>query len=64
MFFGEPIKPCDDCVDGHCTMNCSTPMKPVKIVDPARFDVETALRVLEDHDMLEEADTLRKRANI
>lgn len=28
MTFGAPITPCGDCVDGRCTMNCSTPMKP------------------------------------
>ena len=25
--FGRPEKPCDDCVDGWCTMNCSRPMQ-------------------------------------
>lgn len=28
LTFGEPVKPCGDCMDGRCTMNCSTPMKP------------------------------------
>jgi hypothetical protein len=35
MTFGEPIKPCLDCVAGRCTMNCSTPMKEGSIF-PAR----------------------------
>lgn len=26
-FFGQPVEPCDDCLDGWCTMNCSVPMK-------------------------------------
>ncbi len=28
MMFGKPEMPCDDCWDGHCTMNCSRPLKP------------------------------------
>ena len=28
LTFGEPLSPCDDCLDGMCTMNCSRPMKP------------------------------------
>ena len=28
-YFGEPIKPCSDCLNGLCTMNCSgVAMKP------------------------------------
>ena len=26
--FGRPVNPCEDCIDGECTMNCSTPMLP------------------------------------
>jgi hypothetical protein len=28
MTFGEPLTPCGDCLDGLCTMNCSTPKRP------------------------------------
>lgn len=28
MSFGQPINPCGDCLDGECTMNCSTAFKP------------------------------------
>lgn len=27
MNFGKPVDPCEDCVDGNCTMNCSRPMR-------------------------------------
>lgn len=44
MTFGEPITPCGDCVDGRCTMNCSTPMKPGSIFPDSWKPAEKAPR--------------------
>lgn len=38
MITHKPINPCDDCVDGRCTMNCSRPMATETTHDPARHD--------------------------
>lgn len=27
-YFGKPAQPCGDCVDGYCTMNCSSAPAP------------------------------------
>ena len=36
MFFGKPVEPCGDCVDGKCTMNCSAPMRASALFKPCQ----------------------------
>lgn len=33
MYFGKRSKPCDDCVDGYCTMNCGPAIPAPKLPD-------------------------------